>query len=152
METAKKESESMIAEDLRKMHYKIIFDVDNGVNTQFDNNRYLASIYAAKLTIQHVKRYFKEFYEATFSQKVRDQTGEWEETEDYELLQSVFIALEAKEEAFIIEKFDAVEVFKKHWENQTDSRASKFILQNMDYAIRAIEDAYQIGKAEAGKD
>lgn len=40
------------ATELRMMHYKIIFDVDNGVNTDKDGERYLASIYAAKLSVQ----------------------------------------------------------------------------------------------------
>jgi hypothetical protein len=40
------------ATELRRMHYKIIFDVDSGIDTAKDNERYLASIYAAKLTAQ----------------------------------------------------------------------------------------------------
>jgi hypothetical protein len=42
------------ATELRRMHYKIIFDVDLGVNAEKDGERYLASIYAAKLTVQTI--------------------------------------------------------------------------------------------------
>jgi hypothetical protein len=44
-----------IALELKKMHYKLIFDVDFGVNAEKDWERAMASIYAAKLTASKVQ-------------------------------------------------------------------------------------------------
>ena len=47
------------ANELRIMHYKLIFDIDNGANVRKDEQKYLASIYAAKLTVNSIQNAIK---------------------------------------------------------------------------------------------
>lgn len=84
---AKQTDEGKEAERLRAMHYKLMFDIDNGVNTAKDGERYLASIYAAKLTIQEIQK------------EQRRTTNNYDETPEYDFWDGVMNLLTAKESA-----------------------------------------------------
>ena len=71
------------ATDIRRMHYKLIFDVDFGVNVDKDGERYLASIYAAKLTVSSIQKVI-EHEVMLCKQRVRDF---WKEVYDELLAQ-----------------------------------------------------------------
>ena len=71
------------ATEIRRMHYKLIFDIDSGVNAGKDGERYLASIYAAKLTVKSIQNII-EHEVMLCKQRVRDF---WKEVYDELIVQ-----------------------------------------------------------------